>query len=300
MLIINCSHGKHFGGLMAKKLRKPCSDLIVTKFPDDEIYVRFDCGLQNRHVVLVQSFYKNISDCIIEVILASKTATELGAKKVILVAPYFPYLRQDKRFHKGEAVSQSIIAGLIDNYFDAVCIFDPHLHRKNSLSGIFRIKAIKLTSNRLIAEYIKNNIPKPVIIGPDEESYKWAKNVAEMLGAQSSILKKKRYSSYHVKIKVKKKVALKNRNAVIVDDIVSTGHTILETAKALKNSRAKKVYCLCVHGIFAGNALAKLKNAGIRVVSANTIPSKAARIDVSREACQALKTLLYSGKNRKV
>ena len=288
MIIISCSHGKHLGYLIAKKLNKQHSNLLVDKFPDDELHIRFKSDLQSKSVILVQSFYKDISDCIIEIIFAAKTAHELGAKKVVLVAPYFAYLRQDKRFHKGEAVSQSIMAGLIDKYFDSVYLIDPHLHRKNKLEHIFKIKTKKLTANSLIADYIKKHIKNPVIIGPDEESYKWAKNVAEMLGVESRILEKKRYSSYHVEVKLNKKINLRDKNIVIVDDIISTGHTILETAKILKGLGAKKIYCICIHGIFADNALDKLKKAKIDVTATNTIPNKAAKIDVSSVISESL------------
>lgn len=281
MLVISCSHGKPLGGMIAKKLRSKHYNLIVGRFPDDELRVRLSGNIKNKKIILIQSFYKNVSDCIIEVILAAATARELGAKKVSLVAPYFPYLRQDKRFHKGEAVSQSIIAGLIDRYFDAVCIIDPHLHRKNKLESIFKIKSKKLTANNLVADYIKRHIKNPVIIGPDEESYKWAKSVANILGVNSIILNKKRYSSYHVKIKLNKKITLNNKNVVIVDDIVSTGRTILETAKILRKLGAKDIHCVCVHGIFVGNTLSKLRKAGIKMSCTNTIPNKAAKIDVS-------------------
>ena len=281
MLIISCSHGKRLGYLIAGRLHKKYSNLTVNKFPDHELRIRFEVDLKNKNVVLVQSFYGNVSDCIIEIILAAKTAKELGAGRVMLIAPYFPYMRQDKRFHKGEAVSQHIIAGLIDKYFDAVYLMDPHLHRKNKLQYIFKIKSIKLTANSLIADYIKKHIKNPVIIGPDEESYKWAKNVAEIIGAESIILNKKRYSSYHVEVKLNKKINLKNKNAVVVDDIISTGNTILETTKILRRLGAKNIYCICVHGIFVNDALSKLKKAGIKVVSTNTIPNKVAKIDVS-------------------
>ena len=289
MLIISCSHGKHLGYLVAKRLKKRHSHLKVDKFPDAELKIRFNVGLKNKDVVLVQSFYRNINDCIVEVIFAAQTARELGAKKVILVAPYFPYLRQDKRFHKGEAISQTIIAGLISKYFDAIFIIDPHLHRKNKLENIFKIKARKLTANHLIAGYIKKYISNPVVIGPDEESYKWARNVAEMLGANSIILNKKRYSSYHVKVRLSKKINLKNKNVVIVDDIISTGHTILETAKILRKLGAKNIYCICVHGIFVNDALKKLRKAKINVISTNTIPNKVAKIDVSGVICEGLR-----------
>ena len=288
MLIISCSHGRHLGSLIAKKSKKNHSEILIDKFPDDELHIRFNCSLKNKDVVLVQSFYKNISDCIVEAIFAAKTTRELGAKKVRLVAPYFPYMRQDKRFHKGEAVSQAIMAELISKYFDAVYVMDPHLHRERRLEHIFKIKSKKLTANDLIAEYIKKNIPNPVIIGPDEESYKWAKNVADILGVESRILKKHRYSSYHVEVKLNKKIDLKNKNAVIVDDIVSTGHTILKTAKILKKLGAKKIYCICVHGIFVNDALNKLKKSKINVISTNTIPNKAAKIDVSGVIAEGL------------
>ena len=281
MLIIGCSHGRHIAKLVAKQSKTKYSELIAEKFPDDEVMVRLNVNLNGKVAVFVQSFYKNISDCILEVILAAKTARELGAKKSVLLAPYFPYLRQDKRFNKGEAVSQGIIVELIGMYFDSVYIIDPHLHRTKRLKDIFNVASTELTANESIANYIKNNIKDPVIIGPDEESHKWAKNVAEILNAEHTILRKKRFSSYHVEIRLNKKIDFKNKNAVIVDDIVSTGHTIVETAKLLRKSGAKSIYCVCVHGIFANGALSRLEKAGIKVVSTNTIPSEVAKIDVS-------------------
>ena len=289
MIIISCSHGKHLGYKVAKRLKAQHSELFVKKFPDDELLIRFNANLKGSSVVLVQSFYGNISDCIVELVLASATAKDLGAKKIILAAPYFPYLRQDKRFRNGESVSHGIIAKLIEKYADEILIIDPHLHRKKSLSQIFKIKATKLTANSLISNYIKNHIKNPIIIGPDEESYKWARSVAEMINAESRILEKKRYSSYHVEVKLNKKIDLKNKNAVIVDDIVSTGHTIMEAAKLLRKSGAKNIYCICVHGIFANGSLKKLTKVKIKVISTNTIPNKVAKIDVSGVVSMSIK-----------
>ena len=288
MLIISCSHGKHLGASVARKLNARHYNLFVDKFPDDELRIRFDAELKNKTVVLVQSFYKNINDCIVETIIAAKTARELGAKKLILAAPYFPYFRQDKRFHKGEAISQEIISDLFSKYFDAVVLMDPHLHRTKNLNKLFKVKAVKLTANSLIAHYIKKHIKNPVIIGPDEESYKWAQHVAEMIKVEFRILEKKRYSSYHVEVKLNKKIDLSNKNVVIVDDIISTGNTILKAAKLLRKLGAKNIYCICVHGIFVNDALKKLQKDRIKVVSTNTIPSKAARIDVSEVIGESL------------
>ena len=281
MIIISCSHGRHIGPLIAKNLKSGHSFLFTEKFPDDELHLRLDCRVKGKKAVFVQSFYKNISDCILEAVLAARTAKELGAVKTILVAPYFPYLRQDKRFRKGECVSQFIIAGLVGKYFDEVLVFDPHLHRTKKLDEIFKVKSKKLTANSMIANYIKIKVKNPVLIGPDEESYKWARHVAEMIGAPSRIMKKKRHSSYHVEVSLNKKIGLRNKTVVIVDDIISTGHTIIEASKLLRKIGAAKILCICVHGIFVADALEKLKKEKIEVVSCNTIPNSKVKIDVS-------------------
>ncbi len=277
MLIVSCSHGRHIG----KKIGKKHADLIVDKFPDGELRVRISASVKGKKVFLVQSFYKDISDCIIEVILAAKTCKELGAKKVSLIAPYFPYMRQDKRFRTGEAISQRIIGQLTDEYFDAIYTIDPHLHRTHSLKQVFKIKSVELSATKSMAEYIQRKIKNPIIIGPDAESSQWAEEVAKLVGTASRVLAKRRYSSYHVEVKLNREIDLKNKSAVIIDDIVSTGHTILEAVKILEKFRPKKIYCICTHGIFVNDALEKLAKEGIKVISTNTIPSKVSKIDVS-------------------
>lgn len=280
MIIISCSHGLHLAKKIAKKLKKPYSKLEVKKFPDSETYLKFNVDVKNKTVALVQSFYGNVNDCIIETLFAAETARDLGAKKIILIAPYFPYLRQDKRFKPRECISLKTIAKNIDEDFDEICIIDPHLHREKTLNHIFKIKAHRLTANPLIVDYIKK-IKNALIIGPDEESYKWAERVAEKIGCECAILEKHRSSAYDVKVKLNKKINLKNKKIIIVDDIISTGNTIIETVKLLKKLGAKKFTAICVHGIFANNALEKLRKNNIKVVACNTIPSEVARIDVS-------------------
>src|SRR3989338_8353405 len=250
MIIIGCSHGVHIAKKIASKLRKPYSALEVTHFPDSEIKLRFKVDVKGKVVVLVQSFYGNVNDCVIETLFAAETARDLGAKKVVLAAPYFAYLRQDKRFNAGECISLRTIAKNIDEDFDEIFIVDPHLHRERTLGHIFKIKAHKLTANPLIEEHIKRKIKNPVIIGPDWESYKWAQAVAERIGCEFAIMEKKRYSSRDVKVSLYKKIDIKSRNLVIIDDIISTGHTLMEAIKAMGGSGAHNITCFAVHGIF--------------------------------------------------
>ena len=290
MLIISCSKGVHIGSKIASKLKASHSKLFVEEFPDGELYIKYNTDLKNKKVVLVQSFYGNIQECLVEVVFAAQTAKDLGAKKVILVAPYMPYFRQDKRFKPGECVSIKAMASLIDKYFDGLLVFDPHLHREKVLKHIFKTKAVKLSANKRIAAYIKRNFKKPVLIGPDSESYKWARFVAEMINAESHIYSKKRYSARKVKVGLKDKLKIKGRNIVIVDDMISTGRTILETAKDLSKHKPKSISCICVHGIFVGHILKLFKHKKIRVISTNTIPSSRSKIDVSKDVVEVLKS----------
>lgn len=281
MIIISCSHGIHLAKKIASQVKKPYSALEVKKFPDGELYFRFHSKIKGKTVVLVQSFYGDISDCLVEIIFASFTAKDLGAKKVYLVAPYFPYLRQDKTFKPGECVSLKEIGKLIDDCVDKVYIVDPHLHRERTLTHVFKKPSVKLTANPLVADYIKKNIKNPLIIGPDWESYKWAEPIAKEVGCESVILQKRRISGRKVQIFLSKKIDLKNKNVILVDDMISTGNTILETVKNLKKIGAKKFNCFAIHGILVENALKKLNKAGVKVITTNTIPSKVAKIEVS-------------------
>ncbi|MEK6949783.1 MAG: ribose-phosphate diphosphokinase [Nanoarchaeota archaeon] len=293
MIIIGCSHGKHLAKKITSKLKRSYSEIQIKKFPDGETKIRFLVNLKGQDVALVQSFYGSINgdvnDCVVEAIFAADTARDLGAKRVFLVAPYFPYLRQDKRFKPGEGISLNIMSGLVDKYFEKVFVVDPHLHREAQLSRIFKIKSNKLTSNPLIADYIKKNIKNPLIVGPDWESYKWARRVAEKIGCEYVILEKVRYSGRKVKVKLSKKIELDNKSVVFVDDMISTGNTILEAAKNIRRLGARKFSCVAVHGIFVEGALEKLRKANINVVTTNTIPNKVAKIDISGVVADALR-----------
>lgn len=289
MIIIGCSKGTHLARKVAKNLKNPYSGLEVKKFPDGELNIRFMGNVKGKVVVLVQSFYGNINDCIVEVIFATETAKELGAKRVILVAPYFPYLRQDKRFKSGQCISIEVVAGLISKCFYKVFIIDPHLHREKKLSDLFSIKTGRLTANPYIANYIRKNIKNPLIVGPDWESYKWARKVAEKLKCEHVILKKKRVTGRKVKVTLNKRIDITNKNIVFVDDIISTGNTILESVKVLKKLGAKKFNCIAVHGVLVENALEKMRKVNVKIVTTNTILNRVAKIDISGLIVEALK-----------
>ncbi len=280
MLIIGCSNSRELAKKISKNLKCEYSELIVNKFPDGELYIKFNTELENKEVVLVQTLNPS-NEALLELILAMHTAKELKCKKLILVIPYLAYIRQDKRFKPGEAVSGKIIGKLLDKA-DEIISIDPHLHRFKSLSEVFNTKTKKLTANELIFNFINRNYKNPVILGPDAESYQWAKEIADKINAEAVILEKKRFGSNKVKVSLSTNIDLKNKDVVIIDDIISSGHTILEAVKLIKNHKPKSINVIAIHGIFAGEkVLAEIKKNVKSIITTNTINNKYSKIDVS-------------------
>jgi len=273
---------------IAKKIRCSYKTIKTSKFPDGEFHIRFPISVRNKELIIVQSFV-DPNEKIVELLFIGNTAKELGARKVTLVAPYLAYMRSDRRFHKGEVVSSRVLARVLGSCVDEVLTIDPHLHRIKKLSEIFSIRAKKLTSVKLIATFIKKHYKRSIIIGPDEESFQWARAVAKELKTKAYVLKKKRIGSRAVVIKADD-LKIKNQVVVIVDDIISTGNTMIETIKDAKKAKAKRIYCICIHGLFVENAYKRIKDAGAKeIVTTNTIPNKNSLIDVSSLIAGAIK-----------
>jgi len=283
-ILIGCSGARHISKSLARSLKIEHSYLDVNKFPDNEIDIKFNKEVRNKKVYLVQSFYGNVNERIVETLFAGYTAKSLRARKIILVALYFPYLRKDKRFRPRECVSAKVMSKLFSK-FDKIYIVEPHLHRIKKIKKLIKKgKRISVVSD--IADYAKK-IKEPVIIGPDMESFQWANSVAKLLKRKAYVLEKKRYGSRSVKVKVPN-INVKNENVVIIDDIISTGSTMLETIKGLKKLKPKKIYCIAIHGIFTNDSLSELKKHA-EVVSCNTIPSKVAKIDVTETVAKEVR-----------
>jgi len=290
MIITTCGNSYSIAKSIAKALKAKFSPLTIASFPDGDLYLRYNTELKNQEVVIVQSFQPHPDMSLFDVIFAAETARDLGAKSVTLVAPYLAYMRQDKRFHPGEGISSKIMAKLLNHAVDRLITIDPHIHRYKSLKDIFTIPATKLTANHLIADYIKRHFHNEVIIGPDWESFQWAEDIAKRIKVHATVLKKTRFSSRHVEVKMVHPIEIKGKNVVIVDDIISTGHTIAEAAKAAKKMGAKNITAIGVHGLLVENAADKLKKAGVdKVITTNCIESKTNKIDVTSVLIEALR-----------
>jgi len=289
-VIVFCSGGKHLKDYIKKNLKnKKCEFVDIEKqiFPDGELGIRIPKEIRGKKITIVQSFFGNPNEKIIEVLFAGYAAKQSKSKKINLFASYFPYLRKDKSFEKGECVSAEAVARMFD-VFDKVFVIEPHLHRIKNLKKLNK-KFMQLDVHEEIAKYLRDvRLKDPVFISPDIESERLVKGVANLLKKNHIVLRKKRYNSRKIKIEMNKKLNLENRDLVILDDMISTGNTMLEAIKEAKNFKPRKIYCVCVHGIFVENALKRLEDEAI-VISTNSLPSKASIIDITNKINELIK-----------
>jgi len=256
-------------------------DLRWHRFPDGESLVALETNCQGRDVVFVCTLRD--PDChALPLLFAARTARELGARSVGLVAPYLAYLRQDANFHPGEAISSLHFAGFLSWIFDWISTVDPHLHRHTDLGALFSIPAHRASAMPSVADWIAKHVPSPVLVGPDSESAQWVQPVAARLNAPVVVLSKTRYSDRSVEVSVPDHALVATRTPVLVDDIVSSGQTVLETLRALRRADALPAVCIAVHGVFADDADRRLLEAGAqKLVTTNSIEHATNAIDLT-------------------
>ncbi len=292
MIITTCGNSVTIAKVLAKELKCKYSSITISTFPDGDEYLKYNTNIKGQHVVIVQSFQPNPQQSFLQSIFAAETAKDLGAKKVTLVAPYLAYMRQDARFHPGECISSKVVGKYLSKAVDRIITFDPHIHRYKSLRDIFSIPATKLTANYLIADYIKEHfkIKNVVIVGPDWEAYQWADRIAKKIGVKAMHFEKTRHTPRKVTSKIADAVDVKEKDVIIIDDIISTGHTMIQAAKTVRKNGAKSVTAIGIHGLFVENALFKMKRAGFAtIITTNCIEHPTNRIDVTPLIVKELK-----------
>ncbi len=270
-------------------------EIEVRRFPDGETYLRYGTEVKGRSVILFYTLDRP-DEKILPLLFAAATARELGAMQVGLVAPYLAYMRQDRRFHDGEAVTSARFAKILSEHVDWLVTVDPHLHRRGSLGEIYSIPAVAVHAAPLISKWITRMVSKPLLIGPDQESEQWVASVAQAVGAPHVILEKVRRGDREVEVSLPAIERWRDRTPVLVDDIVSTARTMIETVRHLKSVGLSQPVCIAVHGVFAGEAFRELIAAGAgRVVSTNTIPHESNEIDVTPILAEGVRAVAGPG-----
>jgi ribose-phosphate pyrophosphokinase len=241
----------------------------VHRFPDGESLVRIrppagDCA------VLVRSLHDpNVK--LVETLLAADALRRAGARRVILVAPYLPYMRQDTVFTPGEPISQRVIGGCLGHAFDCVLSIEAHLHRVRYLRDVVPCQARSVSAAPTLAAWLRRAEDRCLIVGPDEESEPWVRAIAHEAQALWVVGKKKRQGDHRVQIRLPKLPS--TARAIIIDDIASSGGTLAVAARTLHRQGVAVVDALVVHALFAPGALERMHAAGVRrVLSCDTVP----------------------------
>lgn len=265
---------------LAERTLGEIGHLEMRAFPDGETYLAFAIDPKARDIALVSTL-SHPNGKFLPLIFAAQTARELGAKSVGLVAPYLCYMRQDKRFHAGEAVTSRIFAALVSRHVDWLVTLDPHLHRYASLAEIYSIPAQVAHATNALGDWIRKHVANPFLIGPDEESRQWVSIVAAVAGAPYAVLSKERLGDREVRIAANDLEDLAGMTPVLVDDIISSGATMLEALHAVRPLSRLRPVVVAVHAIFAGDCDKALEREGALLVSTNSITHGSNRIDIA-------------------
>jgi len=247
---------------LAEALDSPCQIIHRHRFPDGENKLTLPARLP-EHVIFCRSL-DHPNEKLLELLLAAKTARELGAKKLTLVAPYLCYMRQDKAFHPGEAISQPIVGNFLADLFDNVITVDPHLHRIQYLEqAVPASHTVTLSATSLMAVFLQESFKDPVILAPDSEAEQWVSAVANPNQWEYGVCKKIRTGDRDVEITLPE-IDLQGRAVVLVDDVASSGQTLAVAIKKCLLRDAKHVDVLVTHALFASDAKQRLVQAGVR------------------------------------
>ena len=281
-------------GLAAKIAKVLADDVVLIEekvFPDGERYVRVPQRLSGD-IVLVHSTHPPQDSRIIELLLTIDALKGAGAERLIVVVPYLAYARQDKRFMEGEPISIGVLLRSIE-VAGADVFLTVDIHRPGSLDEWLRIPHLNVLPVAQLAEYFRDRLREPLVLAPDKGALYRARIAAQILGADYDYLEKRRDRiTGEVKV-LPKSLNVKERDVLIIDDIVSTGGTLARAAESIVAVGGSRVYAACTHALLVSGALDRVYQAGIEeIVATDTVPSPVSRVSVAEPVARALMELL--------
>jgi len=273
---------------LSKKLKANLVKSEVRVFPDGESKITLSGNLSKRKSIVVQSIYPPVDTNLVQALSLISKAKEISSE-VIAVIPYMGYARQDREFLPGEIVTMKVLAKLFKGV-GASKIIAVDIHSIMSLKH-FTIKSKNVTAIPDLVKYFKKlSLKNPLVVSPDQGGKDRAKEFAEKFESEYIALEKKRdRKTGKVQIKTKNSDKVVSRDLILVDDMISTGGSIIKATQFLKKQKCKRVYVACTHALLMNGAEKKIRKAGVtRIVSANTIPGKTSVVDVSNTIAKAI------------
>ena len=278
--VIAGSASKDLGKRIAKRLKAPYVEAKTRVFPDGESKITFGHIPKNSIVLVVQSTYPPVDTNLLQALSIISQVRNVSSK-IYAIIPYMGYARQDRQFLSGEVVTMSIIAKMIQAA-GAKKIVVVDIHSKIALNH-FKIPKENISAIPELAKYFKRmKLIDALVVSPDMGGALRAKRFASLINTDFIALKKSRNRKTGKVVIQSSKVDVRGKDLILVDDIISTGGSIVKATQFLKKQKCKRVFVACTHGLFVGDAEKRIKKTGVsRIISTNTIPRNTSKVDVS-------------------
>jgi len=278
MLIFPGSRSISLGQAVAQATGFEIGKLEYKHFPDGELYLRLLSNVDGRETVVIQSTRN--SDDLIELFLLLDALQEYKASKVIALVPYLAYARQDKVFLEGEALSAKTILKLIHELADGIITVNCHFLDQAGDAIYHGMEVKNIDAFPLLAEYFRDILHDPILIAPDKGSLRYAEQAAEYMNCKFNHLSKLRLSGEEVSFE-EKNLGVEGKDVLILDDMISTGGTILKAAKLIREQGANSINVGCVHGVFSKNK-EEIASAVDQLVCTDTLPTEFSKVSVAQ------------------
>jgi ribose-phosphate pyrophosphokinase len=265
---------------LAARLGLTAHEIATHHFPDGELGVTVAPAAETTILYIPLD---RPNDKLLALLFAAEALRRGGANRLVLVAPYLCYMRQDTTFHKGEALSQKVIGALLARAVDRVITVDAHLHRTHDIRAVFPgIEADNLSATPAMAEALRGIDPATALVGPDEESRPWVSDLAARLGLDHAVGSKTRTGDRSVEVTFVNPAQFRARPALLLDDIISSGGTLIACAQAVKAAGAAAIDAVITHALFPPEMMHDFARAGICSIRSTTSvphPSNAIALD---------------------
>ncbi|AST25904.1 ribose-phosphate pyrophosphokinase [Ralstonia pseudosolanacearum] len=275
---------------LAAPLAAEIGQAEMKRFPDGEFHVRLQTPVCDAEVAIVCTLDRP-DEKVLPLLWLAIAAHQGGARRVGLVAPYLAYMRQDAIFQSGEICAARHFAELLTRYFDWLVAVDPHLHRIPELSDIYGMPVTVAQAAPAMAAWVRAHVSDPLFIGPDDESRQWVEHVAGLCSAPWTVLSKTRYSAWDVAVSAIGSNPRSQHTPVLIDDIISTGRTLIAAAHQLHSAGLRRPLCVAVHAVFATDAYSELSAVAADVITCDTIAHPSNRIALSEPVAAAISTM---------
>jgi ribose-phosphate pyrophosphokinase len=273
---------------IAKRLGAQLTVASLRIFSDGESNIKL--GKVGKNCVIVQSTHPPVDTHLIQLLMMAKKCTDDGAQHISAVIPYLCYARQDRAFLEGEVVSIALVAKLLQAV-EVQHVITVDIHSQLAMSYFKSIENV--SSVPLLADYAsKMKLRDPVAVSPDAGGANRAKEFARHLDIEVVVLKKSRHRvTGEVAVDEKLEMDISKRDALVIDDIISSGGSIIKAAEVLHKKGVGKIYAMCAHALLIRDAAQKIKSAGVQdIISTNSVPGEYSKVELSPEIASALKS----------